>query len=290
MARCAQCLERNSGYLTSDAKSFCVSTPRTIPFAYRDKLKQEIDLLVDQGIITPITEPTEWCAPIVVAPKKGTDRIRMCVDLSKLNKYVSRESYPSTTPQDAVADIQQSSVKYFTVFDALKGYHQCPLDEESQKLTTFITPFGRYMYFRAPYGISSISEHYNRRMEAFQGLTNIRKIVDDIVAMMTKNTSMWSTCEQSSVGASISLNREKLQFCQTKVRFAGMQLTQQGYSVSADIIAAIANFPTPTTRTDLRSFCGLANQPASSVNSVSSILTPLRPLLSSRRLFMDPRS
>ena len=136
--------------LTSDAKPFCVTTPRTIPFAYRDKLKQEIDLLTDQGVITPITEPTEWCAPIVVAPKKGTDRIRMCVDLSKLNKYASRECYPSTTPQDAVADIQQSSAKYFTVFDALKGYHQCPLDEESQKLTTFITPFGRYMYLRAP--------------------------------------------------------------------------------------------------------------------------------------------
>ena len=106
----------------------------------------------------------------------------MCVDLSKLNKYVHRECYPSTTPQDAVTDIQESSAKYFTVFNVLKGYHQCPLDEERQKLTTFITLFGRYMYLRAPYGISSISEHYNCRMdEAFQGLTNIRKIVDDIV-------------------------------------------------------------------------------------------------------------
>ena len=27
------------------------------------------------------------CAPIVVAPKKGTDNIRMCIDLSHLNQY-----------------------------------------------------------------------------------------------------------------------------------------------------------------------------------------------------------
>ena len=33
-----------------------------------------------------------------------------------------------------------AEAKVFTTFDALKGYHQCPLDEESQLLTTFITP------------------------------------------------------------------------------------------------------------------------------------------------------
>ena len=144
--------------LTPDAKLFCVTTSCMILFAYRSKLKQEIDLHINQGIITPIIEPTEWCAPIVVAPKKGTDRICMCVDLSKLNKYVQREHYPSATPHDVVADIHQSSAKYFTVFDALKGYHECPLDKESQMPTTFITPFRQYM-LRAPYGISSITEH-----------------------------------------------------------------------------------------------------------------------------------
>ncbi len=138
--------------LTENARPFCVSTPRTIPFAYREKLKNEIDLLVDQGVITPVTEPTDWCSPIVVAPKKGTEKIRMCVDLSKLNKFVRREHYPSVTPAGAVVDIQQARAKHFTVFDALKGYHQCPLDEESQMLTIFITPFGRFKYLRAPQG------------------------------------------------------------------------------------------------------------------------------------------
>ncbi len=102
--------------LTKIAKPFCVTTPRTVPLAYRDKLKQEIDLLVRQEIIIPVTEPTEWCAPIVVAPKKGTDRIRMCVNLSKLNKFVHRERYPSITPTQAVADIQQTKAKFFLVF------------------------------------------------------------------------------------------------------------------------------------------------------------------------------
>ena len=168
--------------LTDNATPFCVNTPRSIPFAYRDKLKSELDLLQSQGIIAPVTEVTEWCAPIVVAPKKGTDRIRMCVDLSRLNRYVRRERYQSCTPAQAVADIAASEATVFTVMDAMKGYHQCPLDEESQLLTTFITPFGRFKYLRAPYGISSISEHYDRRMaEAFTGLSGFRRIVDNIV-------------------------------------------------------------------------------------------------------------
>ena len=275
--------------LTDDARPFCVSAPRTIPFAYRDKLKQELDLLVAQGVITPVTEPTDWCSPIVVVPKKGTDRIRMCVDLSKLNKFVRREHYPSVTPAEAVTDIQQSRAKFFTVLDALKGYHQCPLDEESQKLTTFITAFGRFMYCRAPYGISSISEHYDRRMdEALSGIQGVRKVVDDVVAFdqdeqqhLQHVREILRHCENKG----ISLNRDKFKFCQPQAHFAGLTLTPEGYSVSNDIVDAIAKFPTPSSRTDLRSFIGLTNQLASSTNELATILAPL-PLLSTRNEFL----
>lgn len=103
--------------LTEDTEPFCVHTPCTIPYAFRDKLKAELELLQEQNIIG---------APIVVAMKKGTDKIRMCVDLSHLNKYIRRERYQCPTPAQAVADIAADSAKVFTKFDALKGYHQCP--------------------------------------------------------------------------------------------------------------------------------------------------------------------
>ena len=68
-------------------------------------------MLQQQGIIAPVTEPTRWCAPIVVIPKKGTDRISMCVDLSKLNRFVLRERYQSPAPAEAVADITANEAK-----------------------------------------------------------------------------------------------------------------------------------------------------------------------------------
>ena len=110
-------------------------TPCAIPFAYRDKLQAELYLLESQSIITPVTEATTWCAPIVVTPKKNSEKIRMCVDLSHLNCFIIRERHQSPTPAEAVADIAASKAKVFMVLDALKGYHQCPLDQVSRSIT-----------------------------------------------------------------------------------------------------------------------------------------------------------
>ena len=61
----------------------------------------------------------------------------------------------SPSPVEAIADIASTNAKYFTVLDAMKGYHQCPLDQNSQCLTTFITPFGRFKYLRTLTGYHS---------------------------------------------------------------------------------------------------------------------------------------
>ena len=235
--------------LVDGAQPFCVHTPRTIPFAYREKLQDELTLLQSQGIIAPVTTPTEWCAPIVVTPKKDSDRIRLCVDLSRLNKYVRRERYQSPSPAQAVADIAAEEAKVFTKLDALKGYHQCPLAEASQLLTTFITPFGRFKFLRAPYGISSISEHYNRRMdEAFVDLKGYRRIVDDVVIFdrdTTLHASHVKKFIQRCVERQITLNTDKWVYARPEVDFEGFHLSGDGYSIDNSIVTAISRFPQP---------------------------------------------
>ena len=276
--------------LTDDAKPFCVKTPRSIPFAYRDKLKAELETLQSQGIITPVTHPTEWCAPIVVTPKKDSDNIRMCVDLSHLNRYVRRERYHSATPAQAVADITAERAQVFTKIDAKKGYHQCPLHKQSQDLTTFITPFGRFKFLRAPYGISSISEHYNRRMdEAFADLPRYRRVVDDIVIYdqdrqcHTEHVRQFlKRCKEKR----ITLNTSKWAFAQPSVTFAGFHISAEGYQIDPSITQAIAKFPPPSNRTDLRSFVGLVNQLSSSTSALATLMAPLRPLLCTKNEFI----
>ena len=52
------------------------------------------------------------------------------------------------------------------------------------------------------------------------------------------------------------------------------------------ITEAISHFPKPANRTDLHSFFGLVNQLSSSVSTIATLLTPLRPLLSTKNEFL----
>ena len=157
------------------------------------------------------------------------------------------------------------------MFDALKGYHQCPLEETSQLLTTFITPFGRYKLLGAPFGICSISEHYNRGMdEAFSGLKNYHKIVDDVLIFdcdfdshITRVRQFFKRCEEQQISL-----REKFKFARTSVNFAGISLA--GYKLDASLIKGISDFPTLQNITDLRSFFGLVNQLSGSSKSIAT--------------------
>ena len=74
------------------------------------------------------------------------------------------------TPFEAVTDIAAKEAKHFTVLDAIKPYHQYPLDVESHTLTTVITLFGHFKYIRAPYSPSSIADHSNYHITEIQYL------------------------------------------------------------------------------------------------------------------------
>ena len=52
----------------------CKSKLRGKYTAYSEHVKAELNLLQQQGVSAPVTQPTDWCAPIVVTPKKGTNK------------------------------------------------------------------------------------------------------------------------------------------------------------------------------------------------------------------------
>ena len=79
--------------LVEDAVPNAVCTPRRVPLPLMAKVKEELDRLVKFKVIRQITEPTDWCAPIVVVPKRESHAIRMCVDFTELNKFVKRERH-----------------------------------------------------------------------------------------------------------------------------------------------------------------------------------------------------
>ena len=262
--------------LPPDATPVCVNTPRRVPFPQRSAIRAQLDKLHAQGVIAPVAKRTPWCSPIAVVSKKNTDEVGLCVDFKHLNKFEQRERYQSATPSEYVANIASAEAKVFTTFDALKGYHQCPLDEESQLLTTFITTFGRWMYLRAQYGVSTISEHYICCMDiAFQGMSQFAKLVDDVVVYEKSrkdHTHRVREFLQHCLQRGISLNKDKYVFAQPKVTFAGYEFSSSGYSIKPQLVLAINDYPEPTNITELRSFFGLVNQLSRYTDQIAELL------------------
>jgi len=79
--------------LHEGAVPYCLFTPRTVPIPQRPKVKAELERMESAGVISKVSKPTEWCAGIVVVPKK-TGKVRICVDLKALNESVLREVHP----------------------------------------------------------------------------------------------------------------------------------------------------------------------------------------------------
>jgi len=79
----------------------------TIPYHWRDSVKSQLEKMQAKDVIesVPVGEPIDWCHPIVVVPKKGSQEPRITVDLSGLNKFVRRPAYPTKVPREVVARI-----------------------------------------------------------------------------------------------------------------------------------------------------------------------------------------
>ena len=89
--------------LRPDAKPCAVHTARTIPRAYKSRVKDQFDEMMKRGIMEPVAEGSVWCHPIVIVPKKGSDEVRLTVDLTTLNRQVEHPVHPMKTPKDAMS-------------------------------------------------------------------------------------------------------------------------------------------------------------------------------------------
>ena len=67
--------------LKEDATPVCLYTPRRVAHPLLPKVKKQLEKMETAGVISAVTEPTEWCSGMVVVPKPSGE-IRVCVDLT----------------------------------------------------------------------------------------------------------------------------------------------------------------------------------------------------------------
>ena len=249
-------------------------------------MQSELQRMQSMGVISPVHEPTPWCAAMVVVPK-DSGAVRICVDLKPLNENVLREVHPMPKVETTLA--QLSGAKLFSKLDANSGFWQIPLANESKLLTTFITPFGRFCFNKLPFGISSAPEIFQRQMnEVLLGLPGVLCHIDDIL-IYGKDAAEHKSRLQATLkriqSAGITLNEGKCQFYQSRVTFLGHVIDENGISPDPKKTAAIQEMSQPSSITELRRFMGMVNQMSKFSPNIAHLSKPLRDLLSSKTVW-----
>ena len=103
---------------------------RTIPYTMKEKIEQEIDRLVEVGIIEPM-QFSDWPAPIVPV-LKSDKTVHICGDFKVTVNPVSRlDRYPIPKIKHLLSGL--AGGRAFTKLDMSQAYQQVELEEESKK-------------------------------------------------------------------------------------------------------------------------------------------------------------
>ena len=244
--------------LKAGVEPSCLTTARRVPFPLMDDVKAELDRTVTSEVIRVVTEPTDWCSAMVpVVKKNGT--VRICVDLKKLNIAVRREHLMLPSLDDIAPKLAHSKV--FSTLDAASGFWQIPLDENSQLMTTFITPFGRYAFRRLPFGISSAPEIFQRKMSSLlEGLSGVEVIMDDILVHgrdLEEHDAYLTAVIRRIDASGLKLNPSKCILRQSELRYFGHIITENGVQPDPARVKALLELSPPNNIRELRTVLGM---------------------------------
>ncbi|RXN18805.1 Retrovirus-related Pol poly from transposon opus [Labeo rohita] len=248
------------------------------------QVEEELKRMESMGIIEKVVDPTEWCAPMVPVIKKNGN-IRICVDLKRLNENVKREKFILPTLDDLLPKLAKSTV--FSSLDAESGFWQIPLEEYSARLTTFITPLGRYCFKRLPFGITSAPEIFQRKIsEMLHGHDGTVVYMDDILVFgetQEKHDQNLKRVMETIRASGLRLNKEKCRFSQPELNFLGQVVTKQGIAPNPERVKAITAMDSPQNVSELRRLLGMINYIGRYLPNLSTVLQPLNELLKSER-------
>ena len=254
--------------------------PRSVPFAIRDTVGQELDRLEETGVLRKVNY-SEWAAPIVPVPKKDGS-LRICGDYKMtINPFLLVDQYPVPNPSELLASL--TCGRKFTKLDLTAAYTQMALDDESSKLVTINTHQGLYQYLRLPFGVASAPALFQRAMDGIlQGIPHVVCYMDDILVTGTSAAEHAANLEEVLKRLKqhgLRLREKKCAFYQDSVQYLGHTIDCFGIHTSPKKVAAVADAPTPQNVSRLRSFLGMVNYYGKFIPNLSSILQPLHKLL-----------
>ena len=158
------------------------SRPFPIPQAYRILVKEEVNRLVEIGLLTKV-EASEGSSPSFAIPKKN-DTIRFVTDFRVLNSLLRRKPYHLPLIHKVLHNL--GLFRFATFIDLNMGYYSMKLDAESRKKCVTCLPWGLYAYNMLPMGLKIASDVFQEATgELFHDMEQVVVYIEGILIIGT---------------------------------------------------------------------------------------------------------
>ena len=253
------------------------TSPRKCPIAMQPLVWEKLNEFLEQGIITPVEEPTDWVSSLAYS-WKANGKLRVCLDPRDVNKAIKRDHYKTPTVEEITHLLAGS--KKFTKVNGTSSYLCIVLDYESSLLTTFNTPWGRYRFVCLPWGLSCAQDIFQWMMDQIlECCEGVIGITDDVVIYGKDDEDHdWKLHRFMQVASQHGLvfNREKCKVKKDSVTFFGTVYDANGAHPDPKKVDAIHEMPPPENQTQLQQFLGMVMYLSPFIPSLSTHTAPLQ--------------
>ena len=171
-----------------------------------------------------VAETVEWYNSFVLVPKVN-GKVRLCLDLARLNQVLIRPVHRGPTLNDIFPKL--NNVKYLSLIDASSGYQNIKLYHRSSYLTTFMCQFGRYRCKRLQFGAAPTGDMFQHKIdEIFKDQPNVFGITEGILVVGYDSDgkdhvqSLWQVLQICRI-VNLKLNKGQMPF---QVHFSSILL------------------------------------------------------------------
>ncbi|KAL2235115.1 UNVERIFIED_CONTAM: Retrovirus-related Pol polyprotein from transposon [Sesamum indicum] len=231
---------------------------RTFNNDKNDAIRQEVEKLLKAGYVSEV-QYTSWLSNVVLVPK-SSEKWRMCVDFTDLNKACPKDPYP--LPRiDTMVD-STAGYELFSMMDAYQGYHQIQMAEEDRDKTSFVTDKGIYCYNMMPFGLKNAGATYQRLVNKMFGDLLGRTMEVYVDDMLVNSKRSQDHIEDLSQAFSImrshgmKLNPNKCTFGVTRGKFLGYMISERGIEANPEKIQAIMGLRSPSSIKEMQKLTG----------------------------------
>ena len=260
--------------------------PRQVPIRLRDKLKIELDRLVNEGKLSKVFN-SKWASPIVsVFKKDGT--LRVCGDFSfTVNKFLDPVNTPLPTVEDTINRIGKATV--FSKIDLSHAFLQLPLDQQSKQYTVINTPFGLYQYNNLCFGLTASSGIFQSFItETLSNIDNLIIYQDDVLILTKDHVTHSNTLREVLTALKqkgVKVNYNKCTFLCDSVVYLGHIFDKQGVRPNPEKIRSILDAPEPKNLKQVQAFLGLCKYYSRFIPNFAKTMSPLYSLLKNNCTF-----